>query len=105
MSNYNLSDNVQDEFNFELRDKKYSMRYPLTEEIEKVQEYMDKLTVAREQENNEEVEVINSKVESYLYSFISPVGHEMPIKDALAKENIRVMRNFNKMIKTELAIS
>lgn len=105
MSNYNLSDNVQDSFGFELRGLRYSMRYPRTEEIEKVQDLMAKLSEAQDQKNTEEVARVNEQIESYLYDFISPEDHDQPIRDALAKENIRVMRNFNKMIKTELSIS
>lgn len=105
MSNYNLSDNVQDSFGFELRGLRYSMRYPRTEEIEKVQDLMTKLSEAQDNKDTEEVARVNEQIESYLYDFISPEDHDMPIREALAKENIRVMRNFNKMIKTELSIS
>lgn len=105
MSTYNLSDNVQDTFTFELRGKKYVMRYPRTEEVEQVQAIMAEHEEAREKKDEDAVKAANNRLEDYLYGFITPEGHETPIKEALQKENVRVMRNFNKMIKTELSIS
>lgn len=104
MSNYNLSDNVNDTFNFEIRNLKFTMRYPLTDEIESVQEITSQVREAEEANRNDEVKELTQKLESILYGFITPQGHETDIKEALKKENIRVMRNFNTMIKTELSI-
>lgn len=104
MSNYNLSDNVQDNFTFELRDKKYVMRYPITEEVENIQSLTALIEEAATAKNDDEVKSLSNQLEGVLYGFITPEGHDVPIKKALQKENIRVMRNFNKMIRTELAI-
>lgn len=104
MSNYNLSDNVQDDFPFELRDKKYIMRYPLTEEIENLQALNLKLEEATDAKDADEVKAITTKLENFLYDFISPVDHDQSIRDALKVENIKVMKNFNTMINSELAI-
>lgn len=104
MATYNLSDNVQDTFNFVLRDKKYAMRYPRTDEIEQIQDLTVDLQEAQDSKDNALVTKLSGELEDKLYEFISPEGHEVSIKEALSKENIRVMRNFNTMIKTELAI-
>lgn len=105
MSNYKLSDNVQDSFNFEIRGKKYTVRYPRVEEVEEIQTLTDNLKEAQDEKREEDVKTISAQLEDFLYQFVEPDGHEAPIKDVLSKENIRVMRNFNKMIQTEFAIS
>jgi hypothetical protein len=103
-NSYALTDNVEDTFPFEIRDKKYVMRYPITEEVEEVKALSNKITEAQEKDDKDEVAKLNDKLENFIYSFISPEGHDTPVKDALAKENIRVMRNFNTMIKAELSL-
>lgn len=110
MSNYNLSDNVEDSFNFDFTDKetgkklKYTMRLPITEEVEQVQEISTQLQTAQDEKREDDVKNLSKKLETFLYGFISPVEHETPIEETLSKQNIRVMRNFNSMIKTELSI-
>lgn len=106
MSNYNLSDNVNDSFDFVLRDLKFSMRYPQTAELEDVQTLSKELQDAQDADVKDEAKIkeITEKLEGVLYSFISPVEHDTDIRTALRKENIRVMRNFNAMIRTELAV-
>jgi hypothetical protein len=105
MSNYKLSDNVQDEFNFEVRDKKYKVRYPRVEELEEITTLNNKLKEAQDDKRDDDVKNISAQLEEFFYQFVSPDGHDTPIKEALSKENIRVMRNFNKMIQAEFAIS
>ena len=103
-NNYALTDNVNEGFTFDLRGNKYFMRYPITEEVEKLQEVSAKVQEAQKNDDSDEVKRLNSELEDFIYGFITPEGHQTPIKEALAKENIRVMRNFNTMIKTELSI-
>lgn len=104
MSNYNLSDNVQDSFTFDISGKKYSFRYPTTAEIENAQELSTKIEEAQKEEREEELTKATQKLEDFIYGFITPVEHDTPVKEALKSENIRVMRNFNRMVKTELSI-
>lgn len=105
MGQYNLTDNVQESFNFVIRDKKYVMRYPRTVEVEAIQQLTAELQEATDDNNKELVETLSTKLENQLYGLITPEDHETPIKEALKSENIRVIRNFNTMIKTELSIS
>ncbi len=104
MSNYNLTDNVNETFEFQLRDMKFEMKYPTTDELEKVQKLNQELAEADEAKDKTRVERVNEQLEGLLYSFITPVGHETAIKDALKKENIRVLKNFNTMIRTEISL-
>jgi len=107
MSSYkDLSDNVDDSFDFTLRGNKYVMRYPKTGELEDIRvlnerlEGLDRTT----DEGKAETKEISDKLSDAMYEYITPVDHELSIKDALNKENIKVLKNFNTMIKTELAV-
>lgn len=101
---YNLSDNVEDDFGFVLNGQAYRMRYPITEEVEKIQELTVELEQAQENKDKDEETRLNKALENYLYSFITPQGHQTEIQTVLKKANIKTMRNFNKMIKAELSI-
>jgi hypothetical protein len=104
MSTYNLSDNVNDSFEFDLRGKKYEMRYPTTGEIEDIQTLNVELEKATEAKDEARVKQANEKLEGALYGFIKPTGHETNIKEALKAENVMVLRNFNSMIRKELSL-
>lgn len=104
MSNYALTDNVKDEFRFDIRGKVYAMRYPTTQEIQSIQEISSRIEEAQESKNLDEVKELSSQLEEKMYEFITPIDHDLPVKEALKTENTRVMRNFNHMVKTELSI-
>ena len=94
MSAYNLNDNVQDSFEFILGGHTYKMRYPTVEETEAVQEVLQK---AKESEDT-------SEILKQMYQFISSDDKDAPdIADALKKQNIKVIKNFNEMIKAEFS--
>jgi hypothetical protein len=102
MSSYtDLSDNVNNDFSFVLRGKKYTMKYPTTAELEDIQtlnteyEAIDK--------SSEEGKAMAETLSDAMYNFISGVDHDLNIKEELKKENIKVLQKFNHMIKTELA--
>lgn len=97
-----LSDNVDDSFNFSLRGKKYTMVYPKTGELEEIQKLNEQYESL--DPKSKEAKDIEEQLTDAIYKYISPVEHDTNIKDALRKENIRVLKNFNTMIKTELAV-
>lgn len=89
---YNLNDNVKDNFEFTLGGHTYQMRYPTLEETEDIQKAFKK---AESSDNPQEVLAI-------VYGFISSTDEKAPpIADTLKKQNIKVMHNFNDMIKVE----
>ena len=96
----NLTDNVDDSFQFQMRDNVFQMKYPTTDELEAVQDLNVQLKDV--EGNAEETAILNQKIVDAMYAFITPVGHEVSIKDALKHENIKVLKNFNKMIADEL---
>jgi hypothetical protein len=102
MSSYpDLTDNVNDSFEFSIRKKAYQMRYPKTSELGEIQ----KLSAELETVKGDEVKTaeINGKLEDALYAFISPIApNDVPVKVALSDENIHVLRGFNEMISKEL---
>lgn len=89
---YNLNDNVKDSFQFELNSHVYSMRYPTVEEVEQVQKIVDKY--------GEE----SDKITDFIFNFITGDANAPDIKTALKNQNIRVMLNFNEMVKTEFGV-
>ena len=95
----NLTDNVNESFQFQMRDKIFEMKYPNTADLEKIQDLTAQLKTA---DNDIELtNSINQEMLDSMYSFVKPVGHETPIKEALKNENFKVLMNFNKMIEEE----
>src|SRR6266699_4831720 len=103
--NYELDKDVQDGVTFDLRGKKYFLRYPVVSEVETIQDLSEGIENA-EALRKEDPEAYKSKskdLEDFLYSLVSPIDHDVSIRDALQTENVKVYRNFNTMIKTELS--
>lgn len=104
---YNLSDNVNEDFVFTIEDKAkkvhtFVMRYPLVEELEKMQEIIAKQDSSKETSQTE----ANKEVQEYIYGFITPTGDQKDsISDVLKKSNIKLLARFNTMIQKEFGIS
>ena len=99
---YNLTDNVNDDFPFKINGNHYKMRFPLMEEIEELQ-----LLTARQQDADDEESKLRAAeaTREYMYSFISATEEDTPsISEALKKSNIKVMNNFNMMVQKEFGI-
>jgi len=98
---YDLSDNVNEDFSFSIGGIEYRMKYPLVEEIEE----MERLSKAPDNETEEQKKAREQKGTEYLYSFISPKDPTSPsIEEKLKTQNIKVLQNFNQMIRTEFGI-
>jgi glycerol-3-phosphate cytidylyltransferase-like family protein len=96
MSAYNLNDNVSDSFEFILGGFTYKMRYPTVEETEQVQEVLKKA----------EKDGDSSIILEQMYQFISCEDEKAPkIDEALKKQTLPVIKNFNEMIKAEFSAS
>lgn len=103
---YNLTENVADGKKFDLRGRVYFLRYPLVSEVETIQDLSQGLDDAESlrKEDPEAYKAKAAELEDFLYGLIEPIDHEVNIRDALQKENVKVYRNFNTMIKTELSL-
>lgn len=103
---YVLTENTSDGVTFDLRGKQYFLRYPVVSEVETIQDLSQGIDDAEElrKSDPEAYKKRTNDLEDFLYSLISPVDHDTPIKEALQKENVKVYRNFNTMIKTELSL-
>lgn len=79
---HNLDDQEQEDyFRFQLGGKVYQMKYPTMEEIQGAQKLPD-----------------DKKVE-WMYGFIEAEEKDTPpIKDVLAKKNLKFLQAFNKMV-------
>jgi len=99
---YNLTDNVNDGFNFDVRGKVFFMKYPTTEEIEELNRMTEE---SRSSAKDGEVSLEeNQKVQEYMYGFITPVDHDTSIRDAMKTENLKVLQRFNAMVKAEFSV-
>ena len=99
---YNLTDNVNDGFNFDVRGKVFFMKYPTTEEIEELNRMTEE---SKSSAKDGEVSLEeNQKVQEYMYSFITPVDHDTPNRDAMKTENLKVLQRFNAMVKAEFSV-
>lgn len=101
---YNITDNVNDGVKFDIRGKKFFLRYPLVDEVEELQRLADELQTSEKSEDESVRQEKSKQLESYIYNFVDPIEHDTPIKEALSKENIIALRNFNRMIKTEFSV-
>lgn len=104
MSSYkDLSDNVDDSFDFSLRGKKYVMTYPKTGELEDIQKLSQEYEKIEDKESLKAKE-LEEQLSNSIYEYIAPVDHDVQIKDALRDENVKVLKKFNVMIREELAV-
>lgn len=99
---YNLSDNVNEDFEFTVSGVAYKMRYPLVSEIETMKELAD----AAERDRKAGKKDTNEKeMQEWMYQFITPVNPDSPpISEILKKQNVKVLQNFNSMFRTEFGI-
>lgn len=96
---YNLTDNVEDGFGFDIHGKVFFMRYPNTEEIEELQKMADE---SRSSDKGADFEQ-NKRAQEYMYQFITPVDHDTPVREALKTANLKVLQRFNTMVKAEFS--
>lgn len=98
---YKLTDNVEDSFDFDIDGHVYDMKYPTVEELEQLQ----KLISDNEAAKAKGEKVNDDAVMEWMYSFITPRKEDSPsIADTMKKQNIKVLRNFTEMFKTEFGV-
>lgn len=102
MPSYNLTDNVNESFEFTIGGVAYKMRYPLVEEMEEFQRLVREYNEAEKRDENPSEKPIND----FMYSYITPVDeNSSSIEETLKKQNIKVLQNFNTMFRTEFGVS
>lgn len=117
---YNLSQGVQDSFEFVLTDPKtntdlvYKLRYPSAADFEPSKDIDAQIADIREKMEAEETTESQKKVfldeidglekekAKLFYKLVTPVGHDVNFEEVLNRVNVVVVRNFNKMISGEL---
>lgn len=88
MAGYDLNQGASESFTFILGGHEYQFAYPNTEDIAEAQKLKDD----------------NDKMMDWIYQFVTPGEGSPPIKEAMAKANIKVLKNFNTMLRTEFSI-
>jgi len=99
---FNFNDDVSDAFQFEIAGLAYDMRYPTQDEIRPFVKLITQFEAIKNTASEEQIEKVNTKMEDFIYSLITPVGHETPIKETLKKVNIVVLRRLNERLIKEL---
>jgi hypothetical protein len=99
---FNFNDDVSDAFQFEIAGLAYDMRYPTQDEIRPFVKLVTQFEAIKNTASEEQIEKVNTKMEDFIYSLITPVGHETPIKETLKKVNIVVLRRLNERLIKEL---
>ena len=120
MARYNLSQGVQDSFEFVLTDPKtgtdlvYKLRYPsaadfepskaLDAEIDDIKEKLagENITANEKRASQARIDELEKEKAKLFYGLVTPVDHEVDIEDVLNRVNVVVVRNFNKMVSGEL---
>ncbi len=92
---YDLSDNVNEHFDFIVGGHTYRMKYPLVEELEQLQ------TIVKTTEGKEG----STDVQDWLYEYIKPVSDAAPpIAETMKKQNVKVMAKFKDMFQSEFGL-
>lgn len=99
---FNFNDTVSDAFEFEISGLAYDMRYPTQDEMRPFAKLMREYKTAQDQDDLEKAKKVNDKMEAFVYSLITPVGHETPIKETLKKVNVVILRHLNERLVKEL---
>lgn len=99
---FNFNDDVSDAFQFEIAGLAYDMRYPTQDEIRPFVKLITQFEAIKNTASEEQIEKVNTKMEDFIHSLITPVGHETPIKETLKKVNIVVLRRLNERLIKEL---
>lgn len=117
---YNLSQGVQESFEFVLTDPAtkqdlvYNLRYPsaadfepskeIDVEIDDIKEKMGEETVTLSQKKDYQARIdeLEKQKAKLFYGLVTPVDHEVDIEDVLNRVSVIVVKNFNKMISNEL---
>lgn len=120
MSNWNLSDGLEDHFNFEveLKGKKhtYSMRYPSQKELSPIvrgysvvnklsEEYEAAKTEKEKKKKEEEIQKASKEVTDAFEGLFTAHGDSMPIEQLLEEIPSNVRTKFDEMIQTELDVN
>lgn len=102
MAKYDLTGSLEKSFNFSIGDKEFMFTKPTVREMRQVA----KKFAGIEQESDLEKQTqVSDEAMGEIYKFVSPVGHDVDIKDYMEDQPIGVQTAFNEMIKKELGAS
>lgn len=99
MAQYDLTGNNDASFKFSIRDNVYEFAYPTTGDMK---ELIAKFRQLEATDDKKEQEKLAKALDEQLRSYITPIDHEVSINDALDAESVQTVRNFNKMVRTEI---
>lgn len=102
---YNITDNVNKNFDFSVEGKRYFMDYPVMGQVEELQEVVENQKEAADKGDKEEAKRHSKQVEDFVYDLIYPEKEDQEdIRSVMKRQNIKAVRNFNAMIQKELGL-
>lgn len=105
MAQYNLTDNTQPDFPFQIGELQYTFRYPTTGELRdigKVNKELQDLIDAKADDAT--IEAKSKEAEDKMNALITPVDHKNPISEVLETQPLPVVRNFRHMMAKEISL-
>jgi hypothetical protein len=102
MAKYDLTGSLEKDFTFSIDDKEFSFRKPTVREMRELTTQFSKMD--KEKDPEKQIQ-LGDEALAVLYSYVTPVGHDVAIADVLADYPLGVQQAFNEMIKKELGAS
>lgn len=120
MSTYKLSQGIDEGFEFSITDPtdkkelRYNVRYPSASDFEPTKDIDEEIDRLKEKINSEDtlleekkscqtkIDELEQSKSKIFYNLVTPIDHDVEIEALLNRVNVRVVRNFNEMIKKEL---
>lgn len=99
MAKYDLTGSLEAKFSFTIGDKEFEFRKPTVREMREVAKKFAGLDTETDVDKQTKM---SDEAMAELYSFVTPMGHEVSIRDALEDQTVSVQAAFNDMIKKEL---
>ncbi len=122
MAKYNLSQNIVESFTFSVTDPldnkvlEYDFKYPsvndfestkdIDKEIRSLEAERDNADATTEYKNQvqEKIDKLELEKTAEFYKLATPLDHDRALKDVLDRCNIKVVKNFSKMISGEFDV-
>lgn len=102
MAKHDLTGSLEREFTFNIEDKEFKFRKPTVREMRAIA----KNFAGIEKETDPDVQMQKSdEAMNNLYSYVTPINHDVSIQDLMSDQPMEVQIRFNQMIQDELVAS
>ena len=102
MAKYVLTEALDVDFTFAIGDKEFKFRKPTVREMRSIAKMFQ--GIDKETDTDKQIE-LSDRAMNELYSFVTPIDHDLYVGDLIQDQPIGVQNAFNDMIKKELGQS